>query len=768
MKDLKKALLGLTLAVAACCSFTSHAQSRLYPNEFDLSDVTLLDGPMKHAMDLNVKVLLDYDTDRLLAPFLKEAGLKPKAPSFSCWDGLDGHVGGHYLSALAIHYAATGNPQLKERMDYVISQLEQCEAASPDGYIGGVPAGRQVWDRIAGGDPSAIWDRWVPWYNVHKLYAGLRDAWLYAGSDSARRMFLKMADWALRVTANLSDRQMEDMLNNEFGGMPEVLADAYQITRDERYLTAAKRFAHRRLLDSMAAGIDNLDNMHANTQVPKAVGYQRIGELSGDPTFNTAAQFFWHTVTANRSLSIGGNSRREHFPSKDDCKSYVDDREGPESCNTYNMLRLTEGLFRQNPSPRYADYYERALFNHILSTQHPDHGGYVYFTSARPGHYRVYSQPNSGMWCCVGTGMENHGKYGQFIYTRGAADTLRVNLFIPSRLTWKERGITLTQLTEFPDKGHTSLTLSTRKARKFPLALRHPAWADSLTILLNGRPYATSTTPGSYVTINRKWRNGDRIELSMPMPYTIEELPNLPSYISILRGPIVMAERYPGDTPGLIADSTRWAHIAHGHLVSVFDTPIAIGSRKEILENLDTARLEPFYALHDSRYILYRLSMTADEYDRYKTRQQRLEQEMLLLDARTLDAVNTGEQQPEADHFMTQKRTHSGHYQGRPWRGADPNGEFAYRLSTKGETNLGLHVSYWGNEIGNATVEILADGQAIATQPVGEHWKKNEFVDITYPLPSALLQGKQNLTVTFRAPSGAPTGAVYHVRLVRP
>lgn len=439
----------IILSAAIMSALTTSAQTQLYPNEFKLSDVKLLESPFLHAQELNVKTLLSYDVDRLLAPYFKEAGLEPKGESFSNWDGLDGHVGGHYLSALAIHYAATGDKALKERMDYMLSQLAMCAVARGDGYVGGVPNGNPLWEEFKKGNPGKVWDYWVPWYNVHKMYAGLRDAWLYGGSEVGKKLFLGMCDWGIGVISNLDDNKMEQMLGNEFGGMDEVYADAYAITGEKKYLDAAKRFTHHQLFDGMLAGVDNLDNRHANTQVPKVVGYQRIAELANDKDYEKASEFFWETVVYNRSLSFGGNSRREHFASKSDAKSYVDDREGPESCNTNNMLKLTEGLFRMNPDAKYADFYERALFNHILSTIHPEHGGYVYFTSARPGHYRVYSQPNSAMWCCVGTGMENHGKYGQFIYTH-SSDSLWVNLFIPSVLDWKEQGIKLTQNTVFP------------------------------------------------------------------------------------------------------------------------------------------------------------------------------------------------------------------------------------------------------------------------------------------------------------------------------
>ena len=436
----------------------------------------------------------------MLAPDLTEAGLQPKGESYPNWDGLDGHVGGHYLSALAITYASTGNDSCKARLDYMISELKRCQDANGNGYVGGVPNGMEMWEKVKNGNPGAVGERWVPWYNVHKTYAGLRDAWTYAGNATAKQMFLDFCDWGLTIISPLDSTQMEQMLDIEFGGMNEIYADAYMLTGDTKYLDAAKRFSHRVIFDNMAAHIDNLDNKHANTQVPKALGYQRVAELTGDEQYATAAEFFWDTVVHDRSLSFGGNSRREHFPSKDACKEYVEEREGPESCNTYNMLKLSEGLFRMEPKAEYADYYERAMFNHILSTQHPVHGGYVYFTPARPRHYRVYSAPNEAMWCCVGTGMENHGKYGEFIYSH-ENDSLFVNLFVASELDWKENGIRLRQETSFPCEEQSRLILSMDKPSAFTLKVRHPSWdaADEFSISVNGENIQSNSYPSSYV-----------------------------------------------------------------------------------------------------------------------------------------------------------------------------------------------------------------------------------------------------------------------------
>lgn len=790
---IKQLTIGLFALAAGSALFTTEAQTVLYPEEFKLSEVELLDSPFKKAMDLNVNTLLQYDVDRLLAPYLKEAGLEPKGADFPNWAGLDGHVGGHYLSALAIHYAATGNQELKDRMDYMLSQLAMCAAARNDGYLGGVPNGDALWKEIKAGNVGKIWEYWVPWYNVHKMYAGLRDAYVYTGSKVGLNLFLNFCDWGLQLIDSLDDGQMEAMLGNEFGGMNEVYADAYALTGDKKYLDAARRFTHHFIYDPLHNGEDRLDNLHANTQVPKVVGFQRVAEECGDADYASTADFFWNTVVNNRSLSFGGNSRREHFASASDAKSYVDDREGPESCNTNNMLKLTEGLFRMNPDSRYADFYERALYNHILSTQHPEHGGYVYFTSARPGHYRVYSQPNSAMWCCVGTGMENHGKYGQFIYTREGADTLRVNLFIPSRLKWEEKGVTLTQNNDFPSEEGSSITVSTDTPKRFTMSVRKPGWCDNMKVKVNGKYIKTVADASGYIPLDREWNDGDEIKLELPMTVTLEELNYLPQYVSIVRGPIVLGAKYDNAAglPGLVADDHRWGHIAHGQLVSVFDTPLLIGKRSALLKKLNKMepvegkkmtykvpglfdgkysdlQLEPFAGIHDSRYMVYWLSMTPGEYAAYQATARKEEEMRLALDARTVDAVNTGEQQPEVDHGMSQRNSASGNFNGEPWRDASSGGHLSYNMATGGENALLLRVRYWGNETGSKTFDILVDDELIASIDNAGKWNKNEFVDEEYNLPSSVLEGKETVNVKFLPKDGNSTGGIYHVRLLKP
>lgn len=788
--------IGCIVVVLLLANNISRAQNKLYPNEFALQDVKLLDSPFQHARDLNIKVLLEYDIDRLLAGYRKEAGLPEKAKLFSNWDGLDGHVGGHYLSALAMNYAATGNAECKNRMDYMLAELKACQDANginnpgwAKGYVGAVPKGEKIWSTLQQGDFAAYRSAWVPWYNVHKMYAGLRDVWMYSGSEEAKIIFLKFCDWAVNITASLTDEQMQSMLDMEHGGMNEIFADAYQMTGEEKYLTAAKRFSHKMLLEPMSVQKDNLDNKHANTQVPKAIGFERIGELAKDDTYKTAGNFFWETVTTKRSLAFGGNSRRESFPSVTASTDFVNDVEGPESCNSYNMLKLTEDLFRVNPLAKYADYYERTLYNHILSTQHPDHGGYVYFTPARPRHYRVYSAPNEGMWCCVGSGMENHGKYGQFIYTR-EKDALYVNLFVASELNWREKKIKLKQQTLFPYEEKTSITI-TEGSSFFSLMIRYPSWVKDgvLKVMVNGKAVSFTNHPSSYVAVKRLWKKGDIVSVTLPMHNSIEHMPNVLNYVAIMYGPILLAAKTgTEDMKGLVADDSRWGHIAGGKKLPLDKAPIIIEDDIVSINaklrpvpgkplnftatgikmiNPVNVVFEPFYKIHDARYMIYWMALSNAGYCTYVDSITVVEKQKLELQKRTIDFVAPGEQQPEADHFIQKQNSNAGNQHDEFWRDARGDGYFSYQLSTNNETGLLLLVKYWGAEWGNRKFDIYIDDEKLITEDNTGKWHQSQFRDIEYTIPDAMIKGKSKVRVKFQALPGNTAGAVYYLRLVR-
>ena len=798
----------LTLSVLLFFVMTSKAQDKLYADEFPLGDVTLLDGPLKKARDLNIKTLLQYDCDRLLAPYRKEAGLEPRAKTYPNWDGLDGHVGGHYLTAMAMN-AATGNSECRKRMEYMISELQLCADANnknhPDwgkGYVGGMPNSERIWSTFKKGDFRVYFGSWAPFYNLHKMYAGLRDAWLYCGNEQAKQLFLGFCDWAIDLTAGLSDAQMENMLGNEHGGMNEVLVDAYAITGEKKYLDVAKRFSHRRLLTPMSQRQDNLDNMHANTQVPKVVGFERISELSGDESYHNAADFFWDIVTGERSLAFGGNSRREHFPSKEACMDFINDIDGPETCNTNNMLKLTEDMHRRNPEARYADYYELATFNHILSSQHPEHGGYVYFTPARPRHYRNYSAPNEAMWCCVGTGMENHGKYGQFIYTH-VGDALYVNLFVASELNWKEKGITLKQETAFPYGESSRITITKAPSLRgraggeaFPLLVRYPGWVKpgQFSVKVNGKAVDIISGPSSYVAIERQWKKGDVVDIEFPMHNSIKYLPNVPQYIALMHGPILLGMKTgTEDLAHLVADDSRFGQYASGKKLPINEAPILINDNIEDIANqltpiegkplhfmLETKMvnepseankthiLQPFFEIHDSRYMMYWLALSEDSYKGYLDDLAKKEQDRQALEARTVDKVQPGEQQPETDHKMETDRSQVGNNNDVFFRDASNGHFFSYLMQTGGQTDLSLRLKYWGvGEWKTHEFDIFVDDVLVKEVNNTGKYRISEFKYETYPIPSDLLKGKQQVRVKFVAKSGKQIGEIYEVRLVK-
>lgn len=764
---------------------------------FPLASVRLMDSPFSPAVAANRTYLLALDPDRLLSPFLREAGLEPRKPSYGNWEssGLDGHTAGHYLAALANMIASgddTKDGELRRRLNYMVSELDRCQKANGDGYIGGVPGGRALWKEVAAGHIDAngfgINGKWVPWYNLHKTFAGLRDAYLVAGNTEACDVLIRFGDWCDRETTGLTDEQMQTMLKAEQGGMCEVLADIYAITGDTKYLKLSRRFIHHAVMDPLMRHEDHLTGLHANTQIPKVIGLETIATLTGDQQDDSAARFFWEDVTKDRSVAFGGNSVSEHFNDPKDFSGMIESREGPETCNTYNMLRLTEQLFSSHPEADYADFYERALFNHILSAINPTTPGYVYFTPIRPDHYRVYSQPGQCFWCCVGTGMENPGKYGEFIYAR-ATDGLYVNLFIASELSVPDLGLTLRQETAFPDEEHTRLVLKLKHSSTFTLRLRHPTWvtADGFVVRINGKAISEDSAPSSYVELRRKWHDGDRVEIELPMRTTVERLPDGSDWVAIMHGPILLASPDgTNDQVGLRANDTRMGHVASGPLVPLDKVPVLLSTTAELPAHIvpDPAsgplhfRLDdivdppapnglpliPFFRLHDERYQMYWQLMTRDKLDARRASLAAEEHAKAAREAATLDSVAIGEQQPEVEHEFAGESTQAGMFEGRRWR--DGNW-FQYSLNPHGEKAVNLVVTYWGGDDGRV-FDILANGKLLAT----EHLNKShpgKFFEKHYPLPADVLAATTNGRVIIKFASKVwVAGGVYNVRLMRP
>ena len=804
MKKLKLFTTALALALAG----NAAAQSEIYPQHFDLNEVTLLDGPVKTMLETNNDHLLQYDADRLMTPFIRQAGLsknssskyygwEEKHPNFRNWGGdagfdLSGHVGGHYVSALALAYAATSDAStktlLKERMDYCLNIMKDCQDAYKNntaglkGFIGGQPL-NHIWTGLYAGDLTEFRKSggWVPFYCQHKVLAGLRDAYLYTGSSLAKELFKGLSDWSVNLVSKLSTDQMQQVLGWEHGGMNETLADAYKIFGDKKYLIAAKKYSHQYMIDGMKTFNPTfLDGKHANTQVPKYIGFERIWQEDNTvSSYRNSVLNFWNDVAQNRTVCIGGNSISEHFQSHNRGELYINNLEGPESCNSNNMLKLSENLFDDTHDAKYADFYEATMWNHIMSTQDPQTGGYVYFTSLRPQSYRIYSQVNQGMWCCVGTGMENHSKYGHFIYTHSEDnDTLYVNLFIPSELNADKFGIR--QETQFPYEQKTKLTIT--KGGNFTLAIRKPAWASA-----DGK--------ASYVCQTKKWEKGETIDFDLPMEIRYEECPDYTGYIAFKYGPILLAARTETEAKlqNEYAGEGRMDHSpgVRASVKPLSSAPLLIGNRAEVLQNIKTkdasklqftlattnkgnVTLEPFYSIHHSRYSCYFFQGTEEDYTNSEMGRKDAEEQALL--ARTLDYVATGEQQSEAGHEAKYSvGSTSGSYNGETYRDAKA-GEFVqYVLENKSKesTNVSLMLRFTTADKGRAA-SIYVDNVKIAdiTIPSSVKNSDNGFYNIEYRIPDELLadsQGQVKGKLTFRIVASSSTfmPGLYYLRLLK-
>jgi hypothetical protein len=591
-------MLGADCVRAAVSSVASNRRAPV--EAFPLSAVRLLPGPFKTAQELDAQYLLTLEPDRLLHNFRVNAGLPPRAPVYGGWESCEpwidircqGHTLGHYLSACSMMFAATGAPELRQRVEYIVAELRACQESRGDGLICAFPDGAKPLEDSLASRPFAG----VPWYTQHKIFAGLRDAHAYAAPAEALEVLARLADWTVTASRNVPEDRLQKMLDREHGGMSEVLADVAVLAGDSRYLSAAERFAHKALLTPLAARRDMLDGLHSNTQIPKVISFARLHELTRNPAYDEAARFFWHTVVEQRSFATGGNGDSEHFFPPADFPAHLRSARTMETCCAYNMLRLTRALFMQTPESAYADYYERALYNSILASQDPRTGMMTYFQATRPGYVKLYCTPTDSFWCCTGTGMENHAKYGDSIYFHDGA-SLYVNLFIASELTWADKNLRIRQETRFPDEESTRLVVHTATPTRLNFRIRHPAWCERMTLSVNGRRQLVSQRAGRYVDLERTWRDGDTVQVEMPMGRRLEPLPNAPNLAAVMHGPLVLAGRL--GTAGLSPGADMIANERESG--QMLNMPMEIPS----LAASKAIELAPWYGIAHERYALY-------------------------------------------------------------------------------------------------------------------------------------------------------------------
>jgi len=528
----------------ATCGEAAGPTARPGLDYFRLQAVRLGEGPFLDAQQRDAAYLLKLEPDRMLHNFRVNAGLAPKAAVYGGWESAEpwidirchGHTLGHYLSACSCMFAATGDRAFSGRVDHIVAELAECQQKT-GGWLTAFPDGVAPLTDSLAGKPFAG----VPWYTTHKVLAGLRDAYQICGSDSALGVLDAFARWIDSVTARVGDDELQAMLHREHGGMNEVLADISTLSSDRGRLELARRFSHRKLLVPLSRGEDPLDGLHANTQIPKVIGFSRIRQLGGPRQYGDAAAFFWSSVVRTRTFATGGHGDGEHFFPRNEFAKHLGSAKTMETCCTHNMLRLTRSLYAQDPQASYFNYFERALFNGILGSQDPDSGMMTYFQATRPGYVKLFHTPEDSFWCCTGSGMENHARYGESIYAHDD-ESLYVNLFIASKLEWPGRGLTLTQATRFPDEERTTLKFSGSGAQHLALTIRHPAWCERMSVKVNGKPAGTSAAPGTYFTLStRRIRAGDEVEVHFPMQLRLEPLPGEPDYAAFMYGPVALA-----------------------------------------------------------------------------------------------------------------------------------------------------------------------------------------------------------------------------------
>lgn len=739
---------------------------------FELKQVRLLDGPVKVLLERNRKYLLSLSVDRLVHNFRINAGIPSAAVPLGGWEApnceLRGHFTGHYLTACALMVAATGDEQVRARANQLVRALAACQKAlGTSGYLSAYPEEFIV--RAETGKRI-----WAPWYTLHKIYAGLLDMYTLCGNQEAFEVVKKMAAWAKGRTDRLDEQQMQNMLKVEFGGMAEVLANLAAVTGDPAHLALARRFEKRSFLDPLMAHNDQLKGLHVNTHIPQVIGAARAYELTGEKPYYEAATYFWNQVVSARSYATGGTSNYEYWREEPHKLASELSQENHENCCTYNMLRLTEHLFQWSGDSRLFDYYERALYSGILPTHHPEVGGAImYYVPLKSGLFKMFGVPDSSYFCCNGSGIESFAKLGSTIYYRND-DGIIVNLFIASELHWAERGISITQNTNFPEEETTSLVLHVRQPEQFALRIRIPSWTRNPTLRINGNPERPTVTSFGYAELKRVWKNGDRIDVQMPMELTLSRMPDDQSVAAIMYGPIVLA--------GALGTEAMTKDMQSGLGRADVDRMVSMGAAVEApalvppAENLsswikpvsgkpltfrtegagkpDDVSLIPFYRTFGQRYAVY--------WNMYSPAQwQEAQKSRPVLPAGVVDRVTVGEPVSEREHNFQAYRFQSGQRQEMKWIKSQL--WFRYDMNITPSAPSVLQCTYWGGE--SSTFDVLIDGKLLKSETL-QGGGEDVFLIVDYEIPPELVRGKKRIAIMFRAKDNKPTAEVYGLAVV--
>ncbi len=739
---------------------------------FNLADVKLIgESVFKKARDRDEKYLLSIEPDRLLHRFHLHAGLATKGEIYRGWesDGLSGHTLGHYLSACALLFASTGNDEFRQRTDYIVEELAKCQHARGTGYVGAIPKEDSIFWKVQHGIiKSSGFDLnggWSPWYTVHKVMTGLTDAYLYTGNTKALEVVTGMADWTGNLLKDLNDNQLEEMRKCEYGGMNDVLVHLYELTGNKKYLDLSWKFHDHFVLDELAKEVDPMPGKHANTNIPKVTGCARRYSLTGRQPDKTIAEFFWKTMVNSHTYVIGGNSNYEYCGDAGKLNDRLSDNTC-ETCNTYNMLKLTRYMFALQPTTHYADYYERALYNHILASQNPDDGMMCYFVPLRMGSKKTFSSPFNTFTCCVGSGMENHVKYNEGIYYEGADGSVYINLFIASELSWRSKGVTLIQETGFPEEAAARISIKSAKPQKFTLRIRHPKWASYVSIRINGKDHPIKKDASGYLTINRTWKDNDQVSIGLPMGLYSESIPDNPDRIAILYGPLVMAGQLGTEMPDPVFGTTVLLTDERNpsHWLRQGKEPLSFNTHQ--VARPQDVTLIPFYKTYTNYYNVYWDFFSPAQWDQRQAEFEAEKKRIYELEQRTIDIIRIGEMQPERDHKLkASERSYVSHALGRPGREVRLGGYFEFEMKVEPGVENSLLCSYIGDDR-NRAFDILVNDAVIATQELtgGE---SGRFFDVEYPIPLAIAKNHNQVLIRIQAHAGKTAGRVFGCRTLK-
>ena len=753
-----------------------------------LNSVRLTGGPLKHAQELDAEYLLQLEPDRMLAYLRQRAGLEPKAKPYGGWDGagrqLTGHIAGHYLSAVSLMWAATGDARFKERADYIVNELKTIQDAQGDGYLGALMDGQGVDGKVrfqelckgiirsGGFDLNGLWS---PWYVEHKIFAGLRDAYRYTGNRTALDVELKFAGWAESIVSKLDDEQTQKMLATEFGGMNEVTADLYADTGDPRWLALSGKFEQRAMIDPLAAGQDVLGGKHGNTQVPKMIGSLARYIYTGDETDHKAATFFWDQVAFHHSFATGGHGKNEYFSAPDKLNDYIDGRTA-ETCDVYNMIKMSRTLFSVDPDIRYADFHERALFNHILASQDPEDGRVCYMVPVGRGVQHEYQRPLEDFTCCVGSGMESHALHGYGIYYE-SGDKLWVSLYTPTRANWEAEGVQVEMNTDFPMGESASLKITAKSPKKFTLALRRPYWAGAgFGVKVNGKAEKDLPKADSYVEITRTWKGGDTVELILPKTLRKEPLPDNPERFALMWGPLVLggdlgAETFrERDGEGWRVTANAPVLVAANQSVENWLKPVAGKPGTFLTSGLGLTTditFVPFYQLPRRKYAIYWDMFTPEEWKKKSEAYAAELEKQKKLEAATVAFAQPGQMQTERDFNQQGEESSPVHLEGRYGRRGTK--WFSFDLPVEAGHPMSLVVTFSNDARRKGSFDVLVEGKKVGEQSTERRSPEQElrFFDVEYAIPSELIEGKQRVTVRFEASAGSDIPGVFGIRMVR-